>query len=441
MHYTNLDNRNDRTKKNGHRKVVKLFQTYRKLGMLAAILLYCTAVQAVPPPLIRAVQNRDIALVTKLVRGSIDLNATDINGHNALHHAIQHNHRQMLELLLTEGADPGFKDMDGNTPFNLAVINEQPTLAAILLKAMVGINGRDDKSWSPLYWAIVSDDWQLVQELLRDGADVAIGRHQNAFDIAKIMGTETKLAAILAKERGINTTYKVLVKAVHKGDTDTIKLLLEHGADIEPRDNNFRTPLMYVAARWGNAEIVALLLGHGANIDTRDSDFFTPLMHAARWGNAGTVKLLFELGANIEAEDNDGKTALIHAARQGSTETAELLIERGARIEAEDNDGKTALMHMIHAARWGNTKIVELLLEHKANINAKDNDGKTTLMYAASEGATKTVMLLLKHGADINAKDNDGKTALIYATTNRGNTEIVELLLAHSANIEEKKTN
>ena len=391
--------------------------------MLIAILLYSTVVQAGPSPLIRAVQNKNIALVTKLVRGGVDLNATDISGRNALHYTIRQDNRQILELLLAEGANPKLKDTDGNTPFNLAVTNEQPALAAILLKAMVGINGRDDKSWSPLYWAILADDWQLVQELLRDGADVAVGRHQNAFDIAKIMGTEAKLAAILAKERGINAAHKVLVKAMREGNTDTVKLLLELGADINAKNNYGWTALIY-AARWGNTDTVKLLLELGADINAKNNYGWTALIYAARWGNTDTVKLLLELGADINAKNNYRWTALIYAARWGKTEIVKLLLDRKANIEAKDNHGWTALMI---AARWGKTEIVKLLLDRKANIEAKNDYGSTALMIAARWGNTEIVKLLLDRKANIEAKDNFGWTALMIAET-WPNKKIVKLL-------------
>ena len=99
--------------------------------------------------LMLAVQWEHTEIVILLLKHKANIEAKDNSSRSPLHYATQQNNRQILELLLTEGADPKLKDTDGNTPFNLAVINEQPALAAILLKAMVGINGRDDKSWSP----------------------------------------------------------------------------------------------------------------------------------------------------------------------------------------------------------------------------------------------------------------------------------------------------
>ena len=59
---------------------------------------------------------------------------------------------------------------------------------------------------------------------------------------------------------------------------------------------------------------------------------------------------------------------------------------------------------------------------------------ETALLEAASAGDTETVETLLKHGANINAQDNDGGTALIWAAVN-GHTKTVETLLKHGADI------
>ena len=54
------------------------------------------------------------------------------------------------------------------------------------------------------------------------------------------------------------------------------KLLLARGVDANIRDNDERTPL-HVASGYGKLEIVRLLLDHGANVDAMDAVGQTPL--------------------------------------------------------------------------------------------------------------------------------------------------------------------
>jgi ankyrin repeat protein len=58
------------------------------------------------------------------------------------------------------------------------------------------------------------------------------------------------------------------------------------------------------------SEVVKVLLEKGADIEAKDEDGQTSLMWASYRGYSEVVELLLENGANIEAKDNRGKTAL-----------------------------------------------------------------------------------------------------------------------------------
>ena len=63
------------------------------------------------------------------------------------------------------------------------------------------------------------------------------------------------------------------------------------------------------AARYGDLETVKLLIENGADINAKDEDGYTVLMHASFNGYLEIVKYLIEKGANVN-EDKDGVTAL-----------------------------------------------------------------------------------------------------------------------------------
>ena len=145
--------------------------------------------------------------------------------------------------------------------------------------------------------------------------------------------------------------------AASKGETEMINLLLELGADIEAKNYDGNTALMY-AAFWGKTEMVNLLLKRGANIEAKNDNGNTALMYAAYGGKTETVTRLLELGANIEAKDNDGNTALMYAADRGKIDTVVQLLEYNANIETKNDNGNTAL---IIAAKLGNKGVFKLL--------------------------------------------------------------------------------
>lgn len=73
-----------------------------------------------------------------------------------------------------------------------------------------------------------------------------------------------------------NTTP--LGTAISKGDVETVKRLIEYGADVNERCNGM-TPLM-MAARYNKVEIINLLLENGADLKTKDKKGFTALKYA-----------------------------------------------------------------------------------------------------------------------------------------------------------------
>jgi len=60
-----------------------------------------------------------------------------------------------------------------------------------------------------------------------------------------------------------------LIDAAESGRLELVKLLVEHGADLEFRNGSGQTPLI-VASLQGQTDVVAYLLNHGANIEASD---------------------------------------------------------------------------------------------------------------------------------------------------------------------------
>src|SRR5947209_4284468 len=99
--------------------------------------------------------------------------------------------------------------------------------------------------------------------------------------------------------------------AAWHGDSETVKLLLAHGATVDSRDRADYIPLHLAT---GHEEVVALLIAAHANVNARTKEGVTPLSTAARNGQFVTVKYLLAAGADANAGENDGWTALHLAA-------------------------------------------------------------------------------------------------------------------------------
>jgi uncharacterized protein len=92
--------------------------------------------------------------------------------------------------------------------------------------------------------------------------------------------------------------FTLLHDMAYTGDLRKVGLLLDHGAEINPLDDDYSsTPLGY-AARWGRQEIVALLLDRGADLNKAGGSWATPLAWARKKGHSSIETMLRQAGAS-----------------------------------------------------------------------------------------------------------------------------------------------
>ncbi len=259
-------------------------------------------------------------------------------------------------------------------------------------------------------------------------------------------------------------------KFLHIGQLDAIRLILDHGGNVNAVDGNKSTALHF-ASQQGNKDVAALLLEKGAQVNAEDVNLNTPLSLAVSSKSIDTLQLLLDHGAKPDWRANvAGFTPLYWAVWQGNTDIAALLLKyttdqnqvnaslyfttdrnleitklllaRGANVNITGTYNATPLDLAIvrgcgdaYAGIWSkrpeSTKnspctptaviqTVTLLLEHGAKVDMPEIGGVYPLMRAAETGNLDLVKLLIAHGADINVKDNKGRTVLEYAREGRG---------------------
>jgi ankyrin repeat protein len=141
-------------------------------------------------------------------------------------------------------------------------------------------------------------DRQMLELLMRYGARVPDLSKWGARYYFKHFET----AAFLL-ENGMNPDhmnwrrFTLLHDMAFTGDLQKARLLLNHSADIDAVDEEYRsTPLGY-AARWGRREMVAFLLEHGADVNKSGAPWATPLAWARKKGYADIEADLRQAGA------------------------------------------------------------------------------------------------------------------------------------------------
>jgi ankyrin repeat protein len=131
--------------------------------------------------------------------------------------------------------------------------------------------------------------------------------------------------------------------AAYDGLDEVRALLEEFPAALEARSLSGETALHWWAIE-GHADAVKLLIEHGAKIDTRDDIIrVSPLMSVSMIGRTSMARLLIESGAEVCAVDTHGDTPLHHAAGSNRLDAVELLLCNGADALAKNELGETPL--------------------------------------------------------------------------------------------------
>jgi ankyrin repeat protein len=230
-----------------------------------------------------------------------------------------------------------------------------------------------------------------------------------------------------------------LFDAIKKNKIEDVKSYLDSGADVEHKNKDGLTPLMFALVKDVRSEIVQALLEREADVNTTDGDGNTALMVAAHRGRTDLVNKLFEHASAcdpnarlnwLNAQNTQGYTALMFAAREGQDRAVDNLIFLGAEPNVKCSCGETAL---IHATKSGHLRIVNTL-SRLADVDAQNNSGETALMIAVRQNNLPVVQALLANYANVNAKNNTGETALTIAVR-QNNLPVVRALLDNGAEI------
>ena len=220
-----------------------------------------------------------------------------------------------------------------------------------------------------------------------------------------------------------------MIWAAAENHADAIRVLAEHGADVDGR-----SALMEFPSRRAGQSILPL-------------GSWTPLMYAARENALAAGEALVASGASLDLADPDGATALVIAIINAHYEFAELLLRAGADPNVVDNEAGMGPLYAaidMHRLAVGHGRgnpvpvgllsavdTVRSLLEHGADPNAALKKpilqrqhtfgdgtlgaGATPLMRAAKSGDIELVRVLLSAGADPKLTLPNGTTALMLA--------------------------
>ncbi|KAI1458354.1 hypothetical protein F4805DRAFT_146462 [Annulohypoxylon moriforme] len=228
-----------------------------------------------------------------------------------------------------------------------------------------------------------------------------------------------------------------------KDITDTVRGIIQYGANVNVKDKEGRTPL-YHAAHCGNLEVTKLLVDSSAKIDITDENKETALIVACRKHHEAIIRYLVEAGADIKAQSSFG-TALQAISLVGCCRCAKIILGAYKKSKIIENGGPFG--SPLHAAAfYGHSDLVKLLCSRKIDVRARHRTYGTPIT-AALKGFNpgldpvpflEILQELIERGVDVNDPGGLLGPALCEASY-QGNADIVALLLDHGAKIRKAK--
>jgi ankyrin repeat protein len=209
-----------------------------------------------------------------------------------------------------------------------------------------------------------------------------------------------------------------LLQACKVYQRDKIKLLLDHGADIDVTDDSNNTVLMLLIEQCDSSykDILSKVDPIKLNeyINKKNISGESPLLLAIKIYNLEAINDLVELGANIDDQDMDGKSCLIETILKDNKNAFNLLLSKDVDINKPDNDGLNPIMHAVRMITLDDDYtfidnqfsknydyyLHTLLADSRLDINHKNNFGHTLL----------NLLILTKlgiHKFESNKKPND----------------------------------
>ncbi|KAJ4385282.1 hypothetical protein N0V93_010343 [Gnomoniopsis smithogilvyi] len=424
------------------------------------------------PPLFIAVQFQDLDLVNLLLDNNANIEireSTEKLGRTPLLLAARTGGKEIVELLVSRGADVTARAANGWTPLYIAACFNRVKIVKVLLEA----SGSDLFAncgwgkWTPLHAAY--DCPEVMALLLDKGADptkkykadlsplVLAASYANSAAVVEVMVkwpglrrddlSDALLQAVRTTQRvcadivgllleagaNVNHTsrsgFSVLALAISRGaDEEVVKTILQYRPELESEDKPNGTPLLCIRLGTPRA-CLKLLVNAGANLGALDEDINSPLAVAVMAKNWDCVMYLLMKPGAIDTINIAGRFGTpLHLACQHSNVSVnniKRLVECGANVNASLKGRLVDTPLATTCLRFGNSlapdkeATIQYLLEKcQASVAASGDWQMTPLHFAGYACSAKIVAMFMERSADVHATDVYGRKPLHLACYN-----------------------
>ncbi|KAI9699589.1 MAG: hypothetical protein M1820_007088 [Bogoriella megaspora] len=259
----------------------------------------------------------DADIIRRFIPKVTEIDDDDKHGRTALHEAAWAGYKECVELLLENNADPNKTDLHNRTPLFFACLGESVDTIKLLLETLghhkvpiSEINKATKRDRTPLRQAAAHGFTEVVEDLLHmiKSSDID---HDTMINKADTKKGRTALHC-----------------AAYRGQTDSVRVLLEQGASVSIKDHEGKTPLVIGYEQWALSEessfeeIIMLIIDKDPSAATQDTEL---LAAAAVNGSNRVLEKLYSLGANLNRPDQYGWTPIMLAKQFHRTEAEAFL--------------------------------------------------------------------------------------------------------------------
>jgi ankyrin repeat protein len=452
-----------------------------------------------------AAQKGDVELAKVLLYASANLKATTrIGGYTPLLIASRNGDAAMIETLTEAGADANATTVNGTTPLMLASAAGKPAAVKALLARGASVNAREAvKGETALTFAAAFGRADVIRVLTAGGADVKATT--NAVDLADFAKEEQER---LVAERGLQGgqagrgnapqgpqvagvnrqyNYTELVGfwgglapmhlAARQGEIESVKALLEAGADVNQRGAGDPVSPMLIATMNGHFDVAKYLLDKGADPNLAQYNGVAPLYAAlnVQWAAKALypqprayeqqhatylefMQALLDKGADPNARltkkvwyaqydfdqsgvDETGSTPFWRAAYAADVDAMKLMLKYGAdpnittmrsagRVRVGDATREVVDVSPLPPVAVGGPGVTALLAA--SGVGYGEGFAANHHRFAPGGMLAAVKYLVEELHADVNARDHDGNTAIHNAAA-RGDNEMILYLISKGA--------
>lgn len=334
----------------------------------------------------------------------------------------------LVEILLEEGIDINYINEDHNISLPKHFLQRLMIYGDLeifdhLIEKNIDLSITDYEEKTLLMYPLIKERSDILfKKLIEYGLDIhAKDRRGNGILHYVLKSRKERLvnSVKLLIDKHIDCSHQdrfgrtsIMQKLRHSKEMEqVIELIVQNGADVNARNRQGKTALMY---NLQSPEICSLLIRIGADLDIKDNRGKSLISELIKGSSVEAITLFLENGLDINKRSKNGRTSLFYAIYPRNEKKLDFLIQKGGKANISDINGQTPLMKAVNT----NIEIVKTLIDNGADINAKDNHGTSVLMYAATLGKLeirdKMIMFLINSGASIQAKNNEGNTAFDF---------------------------